>query len=216
MVDPDNKVSDESSTIASATKTARDLVRVVLVEAVGSSFTPFVPVPFVDDYLFGRLLRRITRKVIERGGTGQTEVSKPLTKAIVEGYVRAGTPPLSNRAVEAAARFVIRKVAVVLDVKKSHDVFGEAIAYALALDVAVEWRIVDDPRALMIGGAMYRATQTVGSAALEVLTRAGRDAFKAAEGAPESSRFDRVSEAIGKQVDETRHRLEYAMRQELR
>src|SRR5690606_22550340 len=108
---------------------AREVVGVVLVEAVGSSFTPFVPVPFVDDYLFERLLRRITRKVFERAGQ---EVTKPVTKAIVEGYVRAGDPGLGEKALTAAARFVVRKVAVVLDVKKSHDVFGEAIAYALA------------------------------------------------------------------------------------
>jgi uncharacterized protein (DUF697 family) len=132
-------------------KGARDLVSVVLMEAVGSSMTPFVPLPFVDDYLLGRLLRRITRKVIEKSGQ---QVSKPLEKAIVEGYVRAGDTGLGEKALTAAARFVVRKVAVVLDVKKSHDVFGEAIAFALALDVAVELGAVHDAVALATGGAI--------------------------------------------------------------
>jgi hypothetical protein len=55
----------------------------------------------------------------------------------------------------------------------------------------------------------------VGSAALEVITRAGRDAFKATEGGPEGTRFARVAEAIGKQVDQTRGHLEHLMRYEL-
>lgn len=216
MAGEDPKTSKSSASeiekVAISEKHARDLVMVVLAEAVGSSLTPFVPVPFVDDYLFGRLLRRITRKVMERRGHAP---SKPLTKAVVEGYVRAGAAPLGERAVEAAARFVIRKVAVVLDVKKSHDVFGEAIAYALAMDVATELDAVNDERALAVGGAMYRSLQAVGSAALEVLTRAGRDAFKSATGMPETSRYARVAEAIGQQVDATRNNLDRVMRVEL-
>ena len=188
---------------SSPSGSARELVGVVLVEAVGSSFTPFVPLPFVDDYLLARLLRRITRKIIERGGH---EVGRPVAKAIVEGYVRAGDTGLGEKALTTAARFVVRKVAVVLDVKKSHDVFGEAIAYALALDVAVQ---------LHVGGAIWRSTQSVGAAALELITRAGRDAFKASEGAAEGSRFGRVAEAIGRQVDEAQGHLEHLMRYEL-
>lgn len=212
-------------TSTGANKSARDLVSVVLVEAVGSSMTPFVPVPFVDDYLLERLLRRITRKVIERGGQ---HVTKHVAKEIVAGYIRAGESSLGVRAFAAAARFVVRKVAVVLDVKKSHDVFGEAIAFALALDVAVEMRAVHHTTALAVGRAIHRATQSVGSAAVELITRAGRDAFDvgsaqssegaaktASEGAPESGRFARVSEAVGKQVDEAHARLDRLMRYEL-
>jgi hypothetical protein len=191
---------------------ARELVNLVLVEALGSSFTPFVPVPFVDDYLFARLLRRITRKVVERGGHA---IDKPFAKAIVDGYVQAGDSGLGEKALTAAARFVVRKVAVVLDVKKSHDVFGEAIVYALALDVAVALQAVHVTRAPAVGGAIYRATQSVGSAALEVITRAGRDAFVTSEGSTESSRFLRVSEAIGKQVDAAHGHLDHLMRWEL-
>src|SRR4051812_344529 len=95
-------------------KRRRELVTAVLVEAVGSSLTPFVPVPFVDDYLLRRLLQRIVRKVADHGGK---PVSPTLEKAVVEGYTRAGAAPLGQRALTAAARFVIRKVAVVLDVK---------------------------------------------------------------------------------------------------
>jgi hypothetical protein len=196
------------------TSRARDLTTLVLVEAVGSSFTPFVPVPFVDDYLFGRLLRRITFKVVERGGG---KIEKPVAKSIVEGYAKAGDTGLGEKAVTAAARFVIRKVAVVLDVKKSHDVFGESIAFALALDVAMELRAIEPHTAVHVGGAIYRATQSVGSAAIEVLTRAGREAFKASEGTsgPESGRFQRVGAAIGRQVDDLRLNLDHLMRYEL-
>lgn len=194
------------------TNDTRELVSLVLVEAVGSSITPFVPIPFADDYLFAHLLRRITRKVIDRGGLS---VDKLVAKSIVEGYTRAGDPGLREKALAAAARFVVRKVAVVLDVKKSHDVFGESIAFALALDVAVALRVVDPTTSLALGEAVFRSTQSVGSAALEVLTRAGREAFKATEGAPVSSRFERVGEAIGKQVDATRALLERSMRYEV-
>lgn len=200
-------------TSSAGTSRARELTTLVLVEAVGSSFTPFVPVPFVDDYLFGRLLRRITFKVVERaGGT----IEKPIAKAVVEGYTKAGDTGLGQKAVTAAARFVVRKVALVLDVKKSHDVFGESIAFALALDVAMELRAIHAHTAVNVGGAVYRATQSVGSAAIEVLTRAGREAFKASEASgPESGRFQRVGAAIGKQVDDMRLNLDHLMRYEL-
>ena len=195
---------------------SRDLVGLVLIEAVGSSITPFVPVPFVDDYLFARLLRRIARKVVERAGlTG----GAPVAKAIVEGYVRAGASGLGERALTAAARFVVRKVAVVLDVKRSHDVFGEAIAFALALDVALELDAVTASTASRVGGAIYRARESVGSAALEVITRAGRQAFAAAEAGEtdgsDGSRVARVAEAIGQQVDAARGQLDHLMRYEL-
>jgi uncharacterized protein (DUF697 family) len=203
--DPRQKTND-------ARKGNRALVSLVLVEAVGSSMTPFVPLPFVDDYLLARLLRRIARKVLERAGQPSDEL---VTKAIVEGYVHAGDTGLGEKAVTAAARFVVRKVAVVLDVKKSHDVFGEVIAFALALDVAAELGGVHPTTSLALGGAIFRSTQSVGSAALEVLTRAGREAFQATSTAPESSRFGRVAEAMQRQVDETRIHLDRAMRDEL-
>ena len=193
-------------------RSARDLVQVVLIEALGSSVTPFVPVPFVDDYLLARLLRRIARKVIARSGDN---LDAEVAKTIVEGYVKSGTPPMSERAFAAAARFVVRKVAVVLDVKKGHDVFGEAIAFALALDIALEAEAVRDVSALSVGAAIQRATQSLGSATIEVLTRAGREAFAKHEGGPTAPALARVAEAIGKQVDEARTNLEHLMRYEL-
>lgn len=205
------------STSAVGRSHAREIVSLALVEAVGSSFTPFVPVPFVDDYLFGRLLRRIAIKVVERRGAsgGLASLDKPIAKAIVAGYLRAGDSGLGEKAVTAAARFVVRKVAVVLDVKKSHDVFGEAIAFALAIDIAHGLSAIHAHTALSLGGAIHRALGGVGSQAIEVLTRAGREAFKASEGAAESSRFARVAEALGKQVDALRARLDDLLRWEL-
>jgi hypothetical protein len=38
---------------------SREIARDVLLEALGSSATPFVPVPFLDDWLVARLLLRI-------------------------------------------------------------------------------------------------------------------------------------------------------------
>lgn len=191
---------------------ARDLVDLVLVEAVGSSVTPFVPVPFVDDYLFARLLRRITRKVMERA---KQPVDEPIVRTVVDAYLEAGDTGMRVKALTAAARFVIRKVAVVLDVKKSHDVFGEAIAFALALDVAVQLQALSWGTARPVGRAIRSSTQSVGSAALEVITRAGREAFRESEGAAQSSRFARVAGAIGTQVDVASRQLDLLMRHEL-
>jgi hypothetical protein len=199
------------------TRSARELVVVVLAEAVGSSITPFVPVPWVDDYIFERLLRRIARKVIERTGARADEA---VTKGIVDGYVRAGAVPLGTRAFTAAARFLVRKVSVVLDVKRSHDVFGEAIAFALALDVAVELGSIGPTSSPDVGAAIYRATQSIGSAAVEMLTRAAREALKTNGGSAASpdlavTGFARVSQAIGNEVDDARARLDHLMRYEL-
>jgi hypothetical protein len=228
----------------SASRSARELVRVVLMEAVGSSVTPFVPLPFVDDYLLARVLRRIARKVMERTGRAPDETPgggsrgsaaggtryDALAKSIVEGYVSAGDTGVGEKAIVAATRFVMRKVAVVLDVKRSHDVFGESIAFALALDTAVRASAVNPATAGTIGEAIYRATQSVGSAALELLTRAGREAFTEApsvivrdgaplsgtrDSGPDSSRFARVGSAIGRQVDETRKHLDHLMKYEI-
>ena len=190
----------------------RNLVTLVLLEAVGSSVTPFVPVPFVDDYLLAQLLRRITRKVFDRAGH---RIEDPFAKAIVDGYVRAAEHGLGEKAVSAAARFLVRKVALVLDVKRSHDVFGRSIAYALALDVALKVEPFDVWRAPLVGRAIHRATESVGSAAIELISRAGRDALTACSGAPEGARLARVAEAIGKQVDTAHGRLDHLMRYEL-
>jgi hypothetical protein len=203
------------STTSSATDgqgSARELVTVVLVEAVGSSVTPFVPLPFVDDFIFGRLLRRIARKVIARRTTAPSDA---LVKALVEGYTRAGEAPLGEKAAVAAARFIIRKVAVVLDVKKSHDVFGEAIAFALALDVAVERGALREETADRIGGVVFRAVRGVGGGAIEVLAQSVKSSFTASATDAEASRFARISQAVGQRVDETRSLLERAMHYEL-
>ena len=188
---------------------ARALVPVVLVEALGSSVTPFIPLPFVDDWIFEGLLRRIVHKVAPAEGSVEA--------AVVAGYVRAGASPMHTKALTAAVRFVIRKVAVILDVKKGHDVFGEAIAFAFALDIAVaEGRLAsaDAAGAAEVGAAMYRSTQSLGSAAIEVVTRAVRTAIGKTAGEA-SSGLARTSEAIGAQVDAAYARLSHLMAYEL-
>jgi hypothetical protein len=192
------------------------IVREVLAEAFGASATPFVPVPFVDDYLHARLLRRIATKVLARHGLG----APPLAKGIVDGYVKEGASSLAKSIVMGAARFVVRKVAIVLDVKKSYDVFGEALAFALAVDLAAGSGWVHERAAFRVGGAIHRALQSVGSGAVEALVRAvretvGRVAGGGGGGAGGSGAAAGLGAAIGAEIDEIRRQLEPVLRAEL-
>lgn len=189
---------------ASTEPRARDIASMVIALAVGSSLTPFVPVPFLDDYILERLLRRIARKVMAQGGMSFSP--KPLVKA----YLQAGDPSLGVKAATTVARFVVRKVAVVLDVKKSHDVFGEAIAFALALDSAVRASALVEANTQAVGVAIYRSMQVVGSNLIDAMTRAGKHAFSG--GKP----HERIAESIGTHIDEVAVHLDRAMRAELR
>lgn len=182
-----------------------EIVREVLAEAFGASATPFVPLPFVDDYLHARLLRRIATKVVARHGLA----SPTLAKAIVDGYVKEGAPSLARSVVVGAARFVVRKVAIVLDVKKSYDVFGESLAFALALDLAAERGWVHERAAFRVGGAIHRTLQMVGSGALEALVRAVREAALTAPG-PAA-----LGAAISAEIDKIRVHLEPVLRREV-
>jgi hypothetical protein len=193
-----------------------EIVREVLAEAFGASATPFVPLPFLDDFLRARLLRRIAAKVLARHGLG----SPALPKAIVDAYVKEGASSLGKSIMVGAARFVVRKVAIVLDVKKSYDVFGESIAFALALDLAAENGWVHDRAAARVGGAIHRVLQSVGSGALEALVRAVREAVgRAAGGAGGGAGGDRetvgLGGAIGGEIEKIRLQLEPILRREL-
>lgn len=195
---------------------SRDIARDVLLEALGSSATPFVPVPFLDDWLVARLLRRIAKKVLVRHAIDPTP---EVRKAIVDGFVDAGSEPLAQRAAVGAVRFVVRKVAVVLDVKKGHDVFGQAIAFALALDAALARGALQQWPAMEVGTIVHRAVESVGSAAVEGLAAALRRAFArnagGGEGASHGTRAAKVSEAVGTRIDETHARLTSAVEHEL-
>jgi hypothetical protein len=182
----------------------REIAREVLLEAFGASATPFVPVPFVDDWVLARILRRIAGKVLAKHG----HTSPALVRGIVDAYVGAGATPLGTSVLVGAARFVVRKVAVVLDVKKSHDVFGESIAFALALDLAASDGAVTEPRAAAVGAALHRTLQTVGSGTVEALVRAAREAFTRGQ-------MKEMGEAIGREVEKTRDQLEPILQQEL-
>lgn len=213
----------------------REIAREVLIEAFGASATPFVPVPFVDDMLLSRLLRRIAKKVLERHGI----TAKELPKTIADAYMEAGSPSTGESIMKAGVRFVVRKVAVVMDVKKSHDVFGEAIALALALDVAAENRIVDEVHGKYLGAAIYRALQRVGAGPIEALVRVGREAWakskdakgenadkaapkaegaaapaEGAEAAPDASRMAVIAEALGGEIEKVRVNVDHALRWE--
>lgn len=172
--------------------------------AVGSSLTPFVPVPFVDDWILERLLRRIARKVMDKGGMSFDE------KPVVEAYLKTGDPSFGVKAATTVARFVVRKVAMILDVKKSHDVFGEAIAFALALDSAVTAKALVATNGPAVGAAIHRAIQSVGSGLIDAMTRAGKKAFSG--GRP----HERIAQEIGLHIDEAWVHLDRAMRFELR
>ena len=193
-------------TAEEAGERARAIAREVLVEAFGASATPFVPVPFVDDFLLARLLRRIAGKVLARHGL----TSPPeLPKVIVDAYVAEGSSSLARSVVVGAARFVVRKLAIVLDVKKSYDVFGQSVVFALALDLAAANGWLHEASAERVGGAVHRTLNVVGSGAIESLGRAGRAAF-AKGGAAQ------LGDAIAGEVDRTRAQLEPVLRRELR
>jgi hypothetical protein len=179
------------------TATGTEVVRDVLVEAFGASVTPFVPLPFVDDFLLARLLRRIATKTLGRHGLSPT-----LSKSIVSAYVKEGASSFGASMALGVARFVVRKVAIVLDVKKSYDVFGESIAFALALDIAAERGWVHDATAARVGAAIHRALQTVGSGTIEALVRAVREA--AGGGGP----IVAFGAAVGAEIAKIRLQLE--------
>ena len=181
-----------------------DLVRDVLAEAFGATATPFVPLPFVDDWILARLMRRIAGKVLARSALD----SPGLAKAIVHGYVKEGASPLAKSILVGAARFVVRKVAVVLDVKRSHDVFGESIAFALAVDLAAREGWATEANATRLGGAIHRALESSGSGALEAVARAGREAFA-------NGKRGELAEAISAQVASLQERVESALRLEM-
>lgn len=196
---------------------SREIARDVLLEALGSSATPFVPVPFVDDWLVARLLRRIAKKVLVRHHIDPTS---ELRSAIVDGFVDAGAEPLATRAAVGAVRFVVRKIAVVMDVKKSHDVFGQCIAFALALDAAIARGALQSRPAMEVGNILHRALESVGSAAIEGLATAVRRAFEKnpavqGEGASQQTRAARVAEAVGTHIEDAHMRLAHAVDHEM-
>jgi hypothetical protein len=185
---------------------AREIVREVLLEAFGASATPFVPVPFVDDWMVARLLRRIAAKVLVRHGlTSPAE----LPKVIVDAYFAAGSSSMARSVAVGAARFVVRKLAIILDVKKSYDVFGQSIVFALALDSAARHGWLHEASAERVGAAIHQTLNVVGSGAIESLGRAGRDAFKRGGASG-------LADAIGAEVDRTRALLEPVLRNALR
>lgn len=182
----------------------RAIARDVLLEALGASATPFVPVPFVDDWMQARLLRRVATKVLDRHGLPTTS----LPRAVVDAYVNEGSSSLGTSIAVGAARFIVRKLAIVLDVKKSYEVFGESIAFAIALDVAAARGWAHDAGAARLGGAMHRSLRVVGSGALEALVRAGRDAAQA----PGSLQ---IGDALGREIDAIRAKIEPVLALEL-
>jgi hypothetical protein len=182
----------------------RAIARDVLLEALGASATPFVPVPFVDDWMQARLLRRVATKVLDRHGLA----TATLPRAVVDAYVKEGSSSLGTSLAVGAARFIVRKVAIVLDVKKSYEVFGESIAFAIALDVAASRGWAHDAGAARLGGAMHRSLRVVGSGAFEALVRAGRDAAQA----PGSLQ---IGDALGREIDAIRAKIEPVLAREL-
>lgn len=112
-----------------------DLVRDVVVEAFGSSASVFVPLPFLDDWILARLFERVAAKIVARR---QKNVPAYYTKTMVHAYLKAGEPTTKMWVLGKMARFALRKVSVVLDAKRSHDVFGETIAFAVAFDCVAE------------------------------------------------------------------------------
>lgn len=177
-----------------------DLVKSVLLASVAAGATPFVPVPWLDDWAHSIALRSVARTVLERHPERTGDAA-----ALVEGYLAHGAPPLGARALVAAARFVVRKMAVVLDVKKSHDVLGETIAFALALDVA----LATEPPSRALGHRIAVAVSAVGAGPIEALTRAVRLAI--AEGGGAAQRFSRIGPGLANEIAAVQARLVASM-----
>ena len=194
----------------------RAIARDVLLEAFGASATPFVPVPFVDDWMQARLLRRVAAKVLERHGLAATGA---LPRKLVDAYVKEGASPLGTSIAVGAVRFIVRKVAIVLDVKKSYEVFGESIAFAIALDVGAARGWAHEAGAARLGGAMHRSLRVVGSGALEALVRAAKGAsgVQATGGAPGTQGAGRLDlgDALGREIDSIRGQIEPVLAREL-
>lgn len=152
----------------------------VLGHAAGCSAAQFVPVPFLDDWAVSVLFTRIAEKVLSRhAGPSESGYAKQIAK----GYLDEGGSSIGTWVLVTAAKFVLRKIAIVFDVKKSHDVFGEAIAFALALDVALEQKTLlrASPRAL--GATIFRAVRAVGRGPLGALASAAAAAWASAKNA---------------------------------
>ncbi len=151
----------------------------VLGHAAGCSAAQFVPVPFLDDWAVSVLFTRIAEKVLARH-SGPSE--KGYAKQVAKGYLDEGGSSIGTWVLVTAAKFVLRKIAIVFDVKKSHDVFGEAIAFALALDVALEQKTLlrASPRAL--GATIFRAVRAVGRGPLGALASAAAAAWASTKG----------------------------------
>jgi len=191
----------------------RAIARDVLLEAFGASATPFVPLPFVDDWMQAQLLRRVATKVLRRHGLATVT----LPRVLVDAYVGEGASPIGTSLAVGAARFIVRKVALVLDVKKSYEVFGESIAFAIALDVGAARGWAHDAGAARLGGAMYRSLRIVGSGAIEALVRAGRDAAQAPQGAAGAKAYgsQQLGDALGREIDAIRGKIEPVLAREL-
>jgi hypothetical protein len=190
--------------------TTRHAVMSALLEAVGSSATPFVPLPFVDDWIVRRIFRRVARKTVRRHGVTD---AKLLAKRIVKGYVAAGKSGMMRTVANVTTRFIVRKFAVALDVKKSHDVFSETIAFAVALEVCCEhgWHFTVEPKVL--GKAIYRAVREVGGKLLETIGGAGSAAFGdiAADATERASHMARAADAVSAELESKREALSEAL-----
>jgi hypothetical protein len=187
---------------------ARSVARAVVVQALGSGVAPFVPVPFVDGWVLARLLQSIAKAVlIRRGATATEALSK--ARGIVLGYVTAGKTGVRTRAAVAAARFVMRKLALVLDVKRSHDAIGEAVAFALALDVAAELGFTESVPPSELGAVIHAAICGSSSSPVSALATAAK---RALTGPGLGSRRSRLAEAIGAEADASRARLDASLR----
>ncbi len=194
----------------------RELVLGVLLETIGATATPWIPIPFVDDWFLSRFLERITRKVLARNAATVPENTPQLHDAIVAGYTSEGSSSLAVFAIVSLGRFLVRKLAVVLDVKKSHDLFGESIAYALALDVAARKRLVHPLTARLLGRAIFRAVQGTGKGLVQSIARASQGVFASKKDAGDASRRERFAASIAGDLAKARAELAAAVEREMK
>lgn len=179
----------------------------VLGHAAGCSAAQFVPVPFLDDFAVSILFARIAEKVLARHGGAEPGYAKQIAK----GYLDEGGSSIGTWVLVTAAKFVLRKVAIVFDVKKSHDVFGEAVAFALALDVAMEQKTLLRAAPRGLGAAIFRSVRSVGRAPLGAIASAAVKTYRAGS---EEKKLETFQREVADQARATRVELRTAFTRE--
>jgi len=155
---------------------ARDCTRLLL-EALGASADAVRPVPFVDDWMQARLLRRVRG---EGARSPRARVGHVAARDSCDAYVKEGASGSATFDRRGAARFIGEKSRSSSSEEELRGV-RESIAFAIALDVGAARGWAHDTGAAR---SAVRCTGRYVSSARRVRSarRAGKDAAQGAQG----------------------------------